>query len=558
MVNGERRGLGVGRLEAIDLQGEKDLDRIRRGFPGMVGGSTGMGMANRIWIVSGPYPRTEEGKKAVDPSRPMQPGTQGFGEPVWFQDDKCDLGQLLGKPAEGVAFAYCEFDAPQGGPARLQVASDEGMTVWLNGAVVYRFEGWRRIDRPNAMVPVQLNEGANRLLCRLEQSARQFLFSANVVTAEPSPLNGRYFRPAGLRFRVPAHSSDQLREVLAQDTGSGDQMVPRGYWREVAVDQTRPDSVSVEGVVAELLQARSFGVVRSRTFGDLLRARCQVRGDSVVITTAGAAEVWADLARLRGRGQPARVTVVETALRWQGRRWFRGQVQESPLDTSLVWSGQVPDPSILLLTRPNPAAPWSVRWVANPPLAESAEVVVGHTTATLGSNLYALGWAQSSGGVLLADAYRQASGADLALALAREVGDTLSAGTVRRGDLLELVRAWGNHLATWALTGAQLDSLFEAWVVQERGDARSSPQISGFTAAVDLSRPKGDRVSLSVEPDHTYRVVGLSLFRPGEGPTRTEILLSPVQAVELYLAGHDPYTPVSEPRLVVEGVAAAN
>lgn len=406
VVNGERRGLGVGRLEALEVKGEQDLGRLRRGF-WRRGGE--MGMANRAWIVSGPYPHTEAGLAAVDPSKPIAPGVQGFGGPVWFQDDKCDLAQFLGKPTDCAAFAYCEFEAPAGGPARLQVGSDEGMTVWLNGVEVYRFEGWRRIERPNEMVPVEIRAGRNAVLCRLEQSSRQFQFSLNVVAAEPSPLSGKYQRPPGLRFRAPGDES--RREVLARDIEYHDSWRHQGWWREVLVDQTRPDSLALEGVVPELLQTKTFGVVRSRCSGDVLRARLLLRGEEVVLRAAGVAQLWADLGARRG--QPVRVSAIEMALRWQRRH-----LVETVRDSAGVFSGKVPEQSILVLSRPDTAAAWSARWEASPPPAESAEVVVGQTTSPLSSSVFTLGLAQSTGGVLLADAYREAAGADLGLAQA--------------------------------------------------------------------------------------------------------------------------------------------
>lgn len=341
VVNGARRGLGVGRLEAIEVVGEKDLDHLRRGFP--VWGQ--MGMANRSWLVSGPHPHTEAGLASVDPAAPIAPDLQGFGEPVWFQDDKCDLGQLLAKPTDCTAFAYCEFTAPAGGPAKLQVASDEGMTIWLNGVQVYRFEGWRRIERPNDLAPVELQPGANHLLCRLEQSSRQFQFSVNVVEDQPSPVARRYQRPPGLRFSVPGEQARQ--EVEALDIDFHDSWRPQGWWREVTVDQTRPDSLVLAGAVPALLQAGALGVVRSRCFGDQVRARALVRGDQLIISSAGAAELWADLGALRGRGQPAEVKAVELVLRWEG-----GLV-ETVRDSALVWSGTVPEKSILVLSRPD-------------------------------------------------------------------------------------------------------------------------------------------------------------------------------------------------------------
>lgn len=538
VVNGDRRGLGVGDLESISLAGEQDLDRIRRGFP--FRGQ--MGMANRTWLVSGPHAHDQAGLASVDPAAPVAPGLQGFGEPVWFQDDKCDLGQLLGKPTDCTAFAYCEVTSPTGGQAKLQVASDEGMTVWLNGVEVYRFDGWRRIERPNDLVPVVLQPGPNRLLCRLEQTSRQFQFSLNVVEPEPSPVARRHQRPPGLSFSVPARAG--LREVAAQDNFFPDMYQNSSRWREVLVDQTRPDSLVLEGVVPAQLQARSFGVAASRAFGDVVRARLRLGEGQAVVRAAGAAQLWLDLSARRG--QQMALSAVELRLRRERRRLVEGVV-----DSAQVFSGKVPKNSILVLSRPDTTQPWKVRWEKSPPPATSAEAVVGRSAGTLGSSVFALGLAQSTGGVLLAEAYRQQTGAELGLAMAWEAENTLAAGPVKRGDLLDLIRPGDARLATWTMSGAQVDALLEDWIGQ--GDARDTPQLAGFTGEYDPSRPKGDRLTLSLEPARQYRIASLGMYTEPGWAELAMYPLTPVQAVEGYLAKNNPYTPVTQARLVTKG-----
>ncbi len=538
VVNGHRRGLGVGDLTAIALAGEQDLDRIRRGFP--FRGQ--LGMANRTWLISGPHPHTEAGLTVVDPAAPIAPGVQGFGEPVWFQDDKCDLGQLLGKPTDCTAFAYCEVTSPAGGPAKLQVASDEGMTVWLNGVQVYHFDGWRRIERPNDLVPVELQPGTNQLLCRLEQTSRQFQFSVNVVEPQPSPVARRHQRPPGLRFSVPARSDP--REVLAQDNNFPDMYQPGSRWREVLVDQTRPDSLVLEGVGPALLQARSFGVAASRAFGDVVRARLHLGAEQAVVRAGGVAELWLDLHGRRG--QNLSVKVVELRLRRERRR-----LVESAGDSALVFSGPVPGKPILVLSRPDTTQPWSARWEQSPPLPQSAETEVGKSAGPLGSSVFALGLAQSTGGILLAEAYRQQTGAELGIALSWEAEGAIPAGTIKRGDLLDLIRPADARLVSWTMSGAQLDALLEDWIGQ--GDARDTPQLAGFTGQYDPSKPKGDRLTLSLEPTRQYRIGSLSIYAEQDWSKLVQHPLTPIQAVEGYLSKNTPYTPVTEARLVTTG-----
>ncbi|MEW6754015.1 MAG: DUF362 domain-containing protein [Candidatus Latescibacterota bacterium] len=563
VVNGERRGLGVGRLEAIDLQGEKDLERLRRGFPVRHEDSR-MGMANRIWIVSGPHPRTEAGLAAVDPAGALEPGSQGFGEPVWFQDDKCDLGQLLDKPTDCVAFAYCQFDAPRAEAAGLQVASDEGLTVWLNGVQVYRFDGWRRVERPNDTVPIRVQAGRNALLCRVEQTSRQFVFSANVVASEPSPLTGRPQRIAGLRFSAP--HAEALRPLMDRESRFSEHWRERGWWRQALVDQTRPDSVVLDGLAPAALQARAAGIVRPRRFGDDTILRVVAHGERIAVRAAGVAECWIDAGSLRGAGQHGAVEVFELRRSWdeQARRPV-----ETVRDSTVVWSGAVPGTPVLVLARPETTAAWQARWAASPPAAYTTDEVIGEAGGELSSGVYTLGPSQSTGGILLADAYRQAGGADLGLALSWEVGESLPAGPIRRGDLLDLVNPAGARLATWSLSGAQVDSVLEGLVGS--GDARDTPQPAGFTARVDLSRPAGDRVALSLEPARQYRLCTLEWYTgwfayllrgphpEGDGPPWVDLVthpVTPVEAVEAFLAARRPYLPPPEVRLEAVGSAA--
>jgi 2',3'-cyclic-nucleotide 2'-phosphodiesterase (5'-nucleotidase family) len=118
------------------------------------------------------------------------------------------------------------------------------------------------------------------------------------------------------------------------------------------------------------------------------------------------------------------------------------------------------------------------------------------------------------------------------------------------------------------MTGAQVKLLLEGLLDQSQEDARSTPQLSGVTATVDMSKPAGNRVvSLSLKPDRTYRIATLNRYTgwfrqtsggdgDGKGSDLVEHPMTPIQAVEAFLARHRPYTPVKESRLIVLNVPA--
>lgn len=562
VVNGHRRALGIGELEQIDLVGHTDLEPLRYGFRSWRSGHS-MGMANRQWIVAGPFATAEGGMEAIDPAGTYHPGQDGFGEAVWFQDDKCDLGQLLNRPTDAVAYAYAEFDAPSGGPAKLQLASDEGLTVWLNGEQVYRFDGWRRIERPNDMTDVVLQPGRNRVLCRVEQTARQFKFSLNVVEADASPLTAQHQRPRDLRFRIPGQA-DAVREIFADDVRGQDHSVRQGRWREAHVDQTRPDSVSLAGIMPSTLQSDSLGVTHSTVVGRTLRVRRLRQDDQLwVIASSGVGALWVDPGL-----RPTELIAVHLDHEWNSEE---ERLEEIPRDTTMVWEGGAEPGQIVVLNRASDDAPWTATLTTDRPVPMSGDEVIATSQQPLEQGVYTIGLHQSAVGMLVADAFREAAEADVALTAAWELTHGLQAGPVTRGDLIDILWDPDSHVGSWDMTGAQVDSLMEGLIDRSLGDARVTPQISGFTVEVDAAAEKWHRVTTNLEPDRVYRFASWNwadrwLERhmrdisrdeaKGEWPNEVLHDTTVVTALEQHLRARDPYEAVQEKRLVAFNEAA--
>ncbi len=85
------------------------------------------------------------------------------------------------RPTESAAYAHVYVYSPTTRAAKLLLGSDDGIKVWLNGAPVYtndRYGGWTE-DAYEAVVFLQ--EGWNRLLCKVSQDGGDFRFSARFV-----------------------------------------------------------------------------------------------------------------------------------------------------------------------------------------------------------------------------------------------------------------------------------------------------------------------------------------------------------------------------------------
>jgi 2',3'-cyclic-nucleotide 2'-phosphodiesterase (5'-nucleotidase family) len=150
----------------------------------------------------------------------------------------------------------------------------------------------------------------------------------------------------------------------------------------------------------------------------------------------------------------------------------------------------------------------------NAELDAELEVPVGTTAVALDSRRATVRAAESNFGNLVADAIREAVGAEVALANGGGIrGDRLyQPGTVlTRKDILSEL-PFGNVTVLIELSGADLLAALENGVSQVEGAAGRFPQVSGMSYRYDASKPPGSRivaVEVGGQPlaiDRTYRV----------------------------------------------------
>ncbi|HVP12100.1 MAG TPA: dockerin type I domain-containing protein [Phycisphaerae bacterium] len=85
------------------------------------------------------------------------------------------------RPTESAAYAHVYVKSPTARAARLRLGSDDGIKVWFNGSNVLTrdvYQGWTA-DQYTAAVT--LNQGWNRLLCKVSQGGGSYQFSARIT-----------------------------------------------------------------------------------------------------------------------------------------------------------------------------------------------------------------------------------------------------------------------------------------------------------------------------------------------------------------------------------------
>ncbi len=142
------------------------------------------------WSVSGPYkgkdlfahafaPETGGGKGAK-----WQRLSKG-GEVWWF-----DLEKMFGSMDHCAAYMRTRIFSPVDCKARLDLGSDDGIVVWVNGKKVHASNTTRGLSAAQDKVPVTLKKGWNTLMLKVVDAAGQWSFCCRIRNHEGGPLEG--------------------------------------------------------------------------------------------------------------------------------------------------------------------------------------------------------------------------------------------------------------------------------------------------------------------------------------------------------------------------------
>jgi dienelactone hydrolase len=262
----------------------------------------------KTWLVAGPFaepldvdPLAGQGGEAAVKPRVNAQLRRADGTVVRWKEftswsDAFGVDEALGltAPDSGTAYAYALVKRTASGPALLSVGSDDGVRVWVNGALVHEHHGIRPLVFDEDRVPVQLEAGENAVLVKAEQRRGPWAFSLRVL--EPGTVLAPVVEigPAVLEEESSPTTLGVRTDVAAPAPGGA----------EVAAEVIAPGGAAVASARASRGQKLSLGV------GALADGPYEVRFTTA--TTAG--KKWTThLPWFKGDARAAAVAVVEKA-----------------------------------------------------------------------------------------------------------------------------------------------------------------------------------------------------------------------------------------------------
>lgn len=154
------------------------------------------------WLLAGPY--TESGKNGsalFDVAfAPEKPDGQAEWRPVTVPPEGkpglVELDKIFGGH-DRAAYLKTQLASSQEQDAVLELGSDDGIKVWLNGQVVQANNATRPCSPGQDKANVKLKQGVNTLLIKVTQSGGEWSVCCRAVTPDGKPLDGVTVAPGG-------------------------------------------------------------------------------------------------------------------------------------------------------------------------------------------------------------------------------------------------------------------------------------------------------------------------------------------------------------------------
>ena len=170
--------------EAIRIEAGEAMNRLQRD-EGFI----------TAWLFSGPYMKEQAGGGELFdvPFAPELPDGDAQWRPVpasaISSPGICNL-LAVDRGDNRCAYLKAELIAERSGAARLELGSDDGLKVFLNGEVVHANNAMRGLSRGSDVCTVTLKQGVNILMLKITQGGGDWKACCRIRAADGFALRG--------------------------------------------------------------------------------------------------------------------------------------------------------------------------------------------------------------------------------------------------------------------------------------------------------------------------------------------------------------------------------
>jgi len=176
------------------------------------------GAYNKTWLLNGVHPNTNQSTRLstdyIGGESGANPGQGSVsGGKTWSRRDSStdyvDLNAAFGASTYCAAYAFAYVYSPSIQNVNLWIGSNDGVRVWLNGAVVWTNDAYRSFSIDKDKTTVTLPAGWSRILAKISQATGSWGFSLKFCDSFGNALPGVAYAPA------PSTGSDTTAPVIS-------------------------------------------------------------------------------------------------------------------------------------------------------------------------------------------------------------------------------------------------------------------------------------------------------------------------------------------------------
>jgi HEAT repeat protein len=147
------------------------------------------------WLTAGPYTQSGKNGSALfdiafapekDENADWKPLIRPTDAPdLWM----IDLHKVIGQGNERVAYLKTNINSAREQKAMLEVGSDDGIKLWVNGKLVHANNAARPVKQGDDKVKIDLKQGSNVVLMKITQGGGDWACCARLVGADGKKIN---------------------------------------------------------------------------------------------------------------------------------------------------------------------------------------------------------------------------------------------------------------------------------------------------------------------------------------------------------------------------------
>jgi hypothetical protein len=280
------------------------------------------------WRVVGPFDLNAAAPFPLDQAPPMQSSfTDRLAREVSWQSVKAgeqglvDLHALFGfgpETSNASAFAVAQFECDREGVAKLALGSDDTLSVWANGKLVFDFQGRRGFSPSQDQLQVALIAGTNRFVVRCGNGDADWKFAVSIAappSLEAAERLSRFETQKSHLSELAADTRaaiDRLRQAVdGRDTADARSLeLARSlekiaqHANDPAADDSLPSQLELAEAAIRTLETPDAKAQQARTVEALAKARQSLKTSKAREALALAAESANQLAARLNASDP--------------------------------------------------------------------------------------------------------------------------------------------------------------------------------------------------------------------------------------------------------------